>query len=540
MSFTRREFLKFASAGTIAAVGVGFLPGCAPAPAAGGTEAVPPTVVPTAAPVATPAPAPIWDYEVDVVVMGGGNGGLSAAAAAAEEGKRVLLLEISGYLGGGSAYSGGTLHAWGLETWEEYNKHTEGLHDQILAKKYVETLRKEYIPWLQSIGVPLTRHTGGVRGYTLDWGMGSGEKGYLRHKAYFDALATFIEGKGGTILLNTRGMNLAVDENGTVCGVVAAKQGEDTIIMIKAGAVILATGGFQANHGLMAQYMGPNGDQIRNQGVPYNTGSGMLMAQGVGAMTSGSFSTFSGTLCAFSSGPFTEQNPEEYEKARGGDPQSLTGISGGRLPVPPWVHYTFEEETQGVMVNLDGKRFIDETSPVDAKYARPVQMVAKQKRCMAFMIADKTIYDKITSSEAIINMIEPQGVKVYTADTLEELGAKMQEGFGLYKETFLKTMAAYNEAAAKGNNEGMEVSRTANHEPIETGPFYAIPVMPNAYHTFGGLAINENAQVLDVQFKPIANLYAAPPTAAMFREVYCGGIASAGTFGYIAGKHCAK
>lgn len=223
-----------------------------------------------------------WDAETDVVVVGGGNGGLSAAAAAVEEGKKAILVEISAFIGGGSAYSGGTIHAWGCETWEEYKAHTENLHDPVMAKKYIETFRQVYLPWLQKIGVPLTRHKPGGKGFNKDWQLGSGEAGFLKHKAYFDALKKFVESKGGTVMTQTRVLRLVIDDAGTVCGVQAVKEGA-TPIFIKASKVILATGGFQSNKGLLAKYVGPNGDTLRNMGTPYNTGSGMLMAQGVGA-----------------------------------------------------------------------------------------------------------------------------------------------------------------------------------------------------------------------------------------------------------------
>ena len=169
MSINRRDFIKRAAASAAVVAGSSFLVGC------NNTEAI------------APAPAPeVWDHETDVVVAGGGNGGLSAAAAAVEEGKKVILCEISAFLGGGSAYSGGTIHSWGLETWEKYKDHTEDLHDPVLGKKYVETFRQVYLPWLQKNGIPLTKHPGG-KGFNNDYALGSGEPGYLKHKAYFDA-----------------------------------------------------------------------------------------------------------------------------------------------------------------------------------------------------------------------------------------------------------------------------------------------------------------------------------------------------------------
>ncbi len=48
-----------------------------------------------------------WDLEVDVVAVGSGLGGLSAAIMAHDAGKRAVVLEKAGKLGGVCAYSGG-------------------------------------------------------------------------------------------------------------------------------------------------------------------------------------------------------------------------------------------------------------------------------------------------------------------------------------------------------------------------------------------------------------------------------------------------
>ncbi|ACL18529.1 FAD-dependent oxidoreductase [Desulfitobacterium hafniense] len=521
LTMNRRDFLKKASLGAAVVAGSGFLVGC------NTTDATAPASAPEK-----------WDMETDVAIVGSGNGGLSAGCAVVEEGKKAVICEIAGFIGGGSIYSGGGIHCWGVNTWEEYRKHFEDLHDPVLGKTYVETFRQTYIPWLQKNGFPITP-AGGTRGYTKDWTMGSGEPGYLKQKSYFDALHKFFESKGGQVLLSTRVMRLVIDEAGEVCGVHALKN-DGTQLFIKAGAVILAAGGFQANKGLTARYMGPYGDSIRTMGVPYNTGSGMLMAQGVGALTGGSFSTFSGTLIGISPNPQTEENPEAWEKARGSDPQSLPGIGDGRPPAIGWVSFLFPEDTTGLLVNLEGKRFIDESSPIDAKYPRVPQSIIKQKRGMALMIGDQAIYDANKSSEAIMKMNEAQGCLTVKGDTLEELAVKLQETYGFYKGAFLKTISEYNKAIDNGTADQLDVPRVAGHHKIAQGPFYAFPTGTCAYHTFGGLVINEKAQVLDVQRQPIKNLYAAPPTAAMFKEPYGGGVAAAGTFGYIAAKVITK
>lgn len=156
------------------------------------------------------------------------------------------------------------------------------------------------------------------------------------------------------------------------------------------------------------------------------------------------------------------------------------------------------------------------------------------------MVVDQDIFDKDKSSAPIWGMLEKEGVKTFKADTLEELATKMQDTLGVYKGTFMKTINEYNKAIDNGSADQLEVPRVDRQFKIAKGPFYAVTVGTCAYHTFGGLVINEKAQVLDIQKQPIKNLYACPPTAAMFREPYGGGVASAGTFGYIAGKVITK
>ena len=119
-------------------------------------------------------------------------------------------------------------------------------------------------------------------------------------------------------------------------------------------------------------------------------------------------------------------------------------------------------------------------------------------------------------------------------------GHIQRKEYGLYASAFIRTIKDYNYAIDNKIAANLEVPRAANPNKISTAPFYAVAVTPAVYHTFGGLLINEKAQVLDVQKEPIPNLYACPPVAGIFREVYGGGIASAGTFGYIAGKTAAK
>ena len=51
---------------------------------------------------------PVWDEEVDLVVLGSGAAGLSTGLVAANEGLKVLVLEKTDHFGGSTSYSAGT------------------------------------------------------------------------------------------------------------------------------------------------------------------------------------------------------------------------------------------------------------------------------------------------------------------------------------------------------------------------------------------------------------------------------------------------
>lgn len=63
----------------------------------------------------------------------------------------------------------------------------------------------------------------------------------------------------------------------------------------------------------------------------------------------------------------------------------------------------------------------------------------------------------------------------------------------------IKTITDYNNAIDNGTTDNFEVSRSANPIKIPKDHFHAVPTTVSGYHTFGGLMLNENARVLDLE-----------------------------------------
>src|SRR5690606_7851474 len=102
---------------------------------------------------------------------------------------------------------------------------------------------------------------------------------------------------------------------------------------IKAKNVILATGGFHANVLWRAKYLGPNWDLAKGRGLRYNTGDGISLALKVGAAAHGNWTGCHSVFYDLNAPPFGDINLLNQQK-----------------------NYF----TLGIVVNADGKRFVDE------------------------------------------------------------------------------------------------------------------------------------------------------------------------------------
>ena len=91
-------------------------------------------------------------------------------------------------------------------------------------------------------------------------------------------------------------------------------------------------------------------------------------------------------------------------------------------------------------------------------------------------------------------------------DTIHEVCEYM----GIEEEQLKKTIGKYNKAKEDAYDPDFHTDAKYLH-PIreESGHIYCFRIFAGAYDTMGGLAIDENANLLDVNNKPIEGLYGA-------------------------------
>ena len=489
--------------------------------------------------------SPRWDYEVDVLVAGSGNGGMTAGIVAAQAGASTMVIEVGSVTGGSSAWSGGVLTPNFARSHDELVEITHGMFDEAFSTTLMHGWTV-YKRWLLDIGAAVwPLEPGGfipVEG-SLAMGTDASRPTQPQTRDFFDSLTELFERAGGILKLKTRALRLLTDSRGEIIGLRARMwtssplETDGPLINIAAKKVVLSLGGFMQNKALCARYVAPQADMIAAVGVPYNRGDGMQIGQAVGASLSNSMSHVYGALMSAYPARRWSEDPDLWE--------SLTETQKSRvfdllyfMPPPGWIG-----------VNLEGERFVDEGDV----YYRLAQAVARQTRGMGIMIFDEQMFRAVaelrmsvpgtgaSEGEKWEERARLEGDVLIKADSIEALAEKLaQRGpHETYKPNLLATIEECNRAADAGDG-NLRIHRS---QPVklEHGPFYAWAFTAGVVYTMGGLAINTKAEVLDSQRAPIRGLYATPPCAGgVFRDYYGGSIASAGIFGYIAGRNAAE
>jgi precorrin 3B synthase CobZ len=510
----------------------------------------------------------------DVIVVGSGNAGLSAASSASAHGSSVLVLEKAPkeWAGGNSLFTAGAYRTCfsGLDdvvplladpldpelkrridmqpyTSSDFEADLKRMTEGRAEKNLVDVLvgeSREVTGWLSNeVGVPFVlsfhRQAYDVGGRFKFWGgmvlaVRDGGKGLM--KAHFENCTR----RGVEIRYDNAVIDLIVDFKGAVLGVKVRRTTDGHIYDVRAkGGVILAAGGFEANPQMRAQHLGPGWDLAYVRGTPYNSGDLLALAMQVaGATPAGNWSGCHST-CWDASAPRNE-----------GDLGLTNQFTKSGYPL-------------GVMVNAEGRRFVDEGEDMrNYTYAKFGRAILSQPASVAFQVWDSKSSAWLRNEE-----YAPDVVERIEAPTLTELAEKLKKRGLRNTQMFLKTMDEYNAGAIGFRQEqpavkfdpsikdglstyskkggltlGPDKTNWAN--PIIIGPFLAVKVTCGITFTFGGLKIDPktSAAIGNATRKPVPGLYVAGEmVGGLFYGNYPGGsgLTAGAVFGRKAGREAA-
>ena len=329
----------------------------------------------------------------DVVVVGSGNAGFCAAHAAREHAERVLIVEKAprAWAGGNSYFTAGATRTTfgGLDdlrpvlddltdaqaalvdlppyTTEQFMadmlRVTEGRCDRALAGILVNDIAGA-VQWMHTKGIRwklmYERQSFQVEGKARFFGnlplgtVGEGVGLIEQHTAA-------AERSGIAIRYESPVIELLRDARGAVTGVaVAGPEGREEIA---AQAVVLASGGFEADPQRRAAYLGPNWDVAKVRGTPYNTGEVLQMALDAGAQPYGNWSGCHAIQWDAGAPP-------------SGDREIAHRFSKQSYPI-------------GIVVNRNAARFLDEGADFrNYTYAKYGAEILKQPGAIAWQLFD--------------------------------------------------------------------------------------------------------------------------------------------------------
>lgn len=487
-------------------------------------------------------------YSTDVLVVGAGNAAMCAAHAAREKGKQVLVLEAAPkeQAGGNSYFTAGATRITheGLESLEDliepdgrhgrtevppYSKEqytadlekvTEGQNDPQMTEILTSNIAND-MRWLKSKGLKYRlmyerqAYETPEGGY-LFWGglhVGNVDGGEGLVRDHFRVA----EETGIEIIFNARATGL-IEKDGKVIGAVFERNGERHTV--EAEATVLGSGGFEASKEMRVEHMGEQWQHAITRGTPFNTGAMLNAALKVGAAKGGDWASCHATQ--WDAG--FENNESNYEVTN-------------RL--------TRQSYPLGIIVNRDGKRFLDEGADFrNLTYAKYGKEVLMQPGAIAWQIFDTSLRPMLRPQE-----YEVPGVGEHIAATLEELAEKA----GIDPTGFTETVKTFNESIESSAEfdpnvkDGRAATTTPPKSnwanPISDGPFYAYPVTCGITFTFGGVKGDGHARVLNEEGSPIPGLFACGEAlGGLFSENYPGGsgLAAGIVFGRIAGAAAAQ
>ena len=452
----------------------------------------------------------------DVLVIGGGNAALCAAITARGAGATVLLLESSPreFRGGNSrhtrnlryAHEEGHHHLTGPypeeEFWNDLMSVTKGETNEALARLTIR--ESNHIgSWMKQHGCRFqpamhgTIHLDRTNAFFLGGGKG------LINAYYANA-----ERLGVHIFYGATVQDLEFND-GRFTSAVFDYHGSS--LMAQARAVVLASGGFQADLEWLKDSWGPPAENFLIRGTPYNKGRLLRIMLDQGAKPVG--------------------DPRQcHAVAIDARAPKFDGGIVTRLDCVPF----------GIVVDQNGRRFYDEGEDFWPKrYAIWGRLIAQQPDQIAYCLIDAKSIDLFMPS--VFPPIEANSPR------------DMAEKLNLDPIVLEETVSAFNTAIRGGPFDPSELDRCTTEgltppkshwaRPLDTPPFYAYPLRPGITFTYLGLTVSQRSQVIMGDDQPAENIFAAGEIMAgnILGQGYLAGFGmTIGTvFGRIAGKEAA-
>lgn len=455
----------------------------------------------------------IWD----VAIVGGGNAALCAAIEASEAGASVVLFESAPkpYRGGNSRHTRNfrCMHRAPLskltdsytedEYYDDLLRVTRGETDETLARQTI-VQSESCLPWMEQHGIRFQPSLTGTLSLsrTNAFFLGGG-------KALVNAYYNQLEDNGVTVFYEASVTDITI-ENNRFEGL--RVQIDEDIFDVQARAVVLASGGFQADLDWLARAWGPAARNFLIRGTPYNRGVVLKNMLDQGAVSVGD-----PTQC--------------HAVAIDGRAPKYDGGIVTRLDCVPF----------SIVVNEQGQRFYDEGEDVWPKrYAIWGRLVAAQPNQVAYSIIDSKS----------IELFMPSVYPPVTANSIDELADKL----GLPGAALQTTVDEFNTACPNNteaffpteldglSTRSIEPAKTNWARPINEPPYYAYSLRPGVTFTYLGLRVDKTARATSADGL-YENIWAAGEIMAgsILGQGYLAGFGmTIGTvFGRIAGREAA-
>jgi len=281
---------------------------------------------------------------------------------------------------------------------------------------------------------------------------------------------------------------------------------------IQAKALVVASGGFEANIPWLKEYWGDAADNFIIRGTKHNQGRMLKELLDHGAKPVG-------------------------------DPRGCHAVAlDARAPkFDGGIVTRLDSVPFGIVVNKEVKRFYDEGEDFWPKrYAIWGGLIARQPDQIAYSIVDAKALPRFMPS--VFPPIEAESI------------AELASALGLDSSALATAVSEFNQAVRPGafdpgildncRTEGIDPPKSHWARPIDSPPYYGYPLRPGITFTYLGVTIDEQARVIMQDERAAKNIFAAGEIMAgnILRKGYLGGfgLTIGAVFGRIAGREAAR